>query len=162
MLLPFLGLLLRLGSVLTINGEQFPGILLPKRILDELVPGVFGAFHTVDHYQMGPLFPLAVLACFGAMAVTHCLQGRRQRALIIFCIAMLAFEYYQPVEERVVPDEQLGYLKVLKAEPEPVSIINAPLRRGNSKYYLFYQTQSGFPQIVRLVSPMPAGACDYF
>jgi len=158
LLCPFL--LLRLGSVLTINGEQFPEILLPKRILDEIAPGVFQAFHTVDHFQMGVLFPLAVLACYGAMAVMHRLQGRR-RAVIVFCIAMVAFEYYQPVEERVIPDEQLAYLKVLKAEPEPVRIINAPFGRGNSKYYLFYQAQNGFPQVEGLVSRTPAYAYDY-
>ncbi len=40
--LPFL--VLRLGSVLTIEGNTYPNIVLPKHFLDELIPGVFGAF----------------------------------------------------------------------------------------------------------------------
>jgi len=52
LLFPFL--LLRLGSVLTINGEQFPEILLPKRILDEIAPGVFIWAFTYNGTVPGP------------------------------------------------------------------------------------------------------------
>ncbi len=159
LMLPFL--LLRLGSALTIKGREFPEILMPKRILDELAPGVFQAFHTVDHFHMGIVLPLAVLACYGAKAVTQRMQGRRRQAVIAVCIALVAFEYYQPVEERIVPQAQLAYLEVLETEPEPVRIINAPFGRGNSKYYLFYQSLSGFPQVEGLVSRTPESAYNY-
>ena len=159
LLLPFL--MLRLGSILTIGGREYPDILMPKRILDQVFPGVFQAFHTVDHFQMGLLLPLAVLASYGAMTVLQRLPGRRRQAVIILCIGVVAFEYYQPADERIVPEEQLAYLAVLKAEPAPVRIINAPFGRGNSKYYLFYQALSGVPQVEGLVSRTPASAYDY-
>lgn len=159
LMLPFL--LLRLGSVLTIKGREFPEILMPKRVLDELAPSVFQAFHTVDHFQMGVVLPLAVLACYGAMAAAQRMRGRRRQAVIALIIALVAFEYYQPVDERIVPQEQLAYLEALKSEPEPIRIINAPFGRGNSKYYLFYQALSGFPQVEGLVSRTPESAYDY-
>ena len=159
LMLPFF--LLRLGSVLTIKGREFPEILMPKRILDELAPSVFQAFHTVDHFHMGVVLPLAVLACYGAKAVAHRMRGRRRQAVIAVCIALVAFEYYQPVEERIIPQEQLAYLEALKSEPQPIRIINAPFGRGNSKYYLFYQSLSGYPQVEGLVSRTPPSAYDY-
>lgn len=159
LMLPFL--LLRLGSVLTIKGREFPEILMPKGILDELAPSVFQAFHTVDHFQMGLLFPMAVLACYGAKSVTQRMRGRRRQAAIAICIALVAFEYYQPVEERIVPQEQLAYLEVLQSEPEPIRLINAPFGRGNSKYYHFYQALSGYPQVEGVVSRTPASGYNY-
>ena len=159
LLFPFL--MLRLGSVLTIKGREFPGILLPKRVLDELLPGVFQAFHTVDHFQMGLLFPLAVLACYGAMALMQGMHGRRRQAVTALCLALVAFEYYQPVEQRIIADDQLAYLEVLESEPEPIRIINAPFGRGNSKNYLLHQTLNGFPQVEGLVSRTPPSAYDY-
>ncbi|MDE2855810.1 MAG: glycosyltransferase family 39 protein [Chloroflexota bacterium] len=159
LLFPFL--MLRLGSVLTINGREYAETLLPKRILDDLAPGVFQAFHTVDHFQMGLLVPLAVLACYGALTVIDGLPARRRRAVLALCIALVAFEYYQPVEERIVPDEQLAFLDILEAEPGPVGTINAPMGRGNSKHYLFYQALSGHPQVEGLVSRTPPSAYNY-
>ena len=55
-------LLLRLGSVLTVNGYKYESVLLAKNYLEELAPAVCSAFHAPDHFPMGALLPLAVLA----------------------------------------------------------------------------------------------------
>ncbi len=150
--------LLRLGSFLSIGGRQYTNLPLPKGLLDSLLPGIFQGFHTSDHFQMGVVFPLAVLACYGALTVIQGLPARRQQTVLALCIALIAFEYFQPVEERIIPDEQLAFMEVLKEEPAPVRIINAPLGRGNSKYYLFYQALSGFPQAEGMISRTPPSA----
>ncbi len=156
---PFL--LLRLGSILTIGGHQYPSIPLPKRFLDSLVPGVFEGFHTSDHFHMGVLLPLAVLAGYGALTLRQRFSARYQPALLLFCLALVAFEYYQPAEPRIVPKEQLAFLETLNAEPGQVRLINAPFGRGNSKNYLLHQTLNGFPQVEGLVSRTPPSAYDY-
>ncbi|MCY3831921.1 MAG: hypothetical protein OXG85_02820 [Chloroflexi bacterium] len=156
---PFL--LLRLGSILTIGGRQHPNIPLPKRFLDALVPGVFEGFHTSDHFQMGVLLPLAVLAGYGVLALRHRLSARHRPALALICMALIACEYYQPIEARIVPKEQLAFLETLNGEPGSIRIINAPFGRGNSKNYLLYQTFNGFPQVEGLISRTPASAYDY-
>lgn len=156
---PFL--LLRLGSILTIGGRQHLNIPLPKRFLDALAPVVFEGFHTSDHFQMGVLLPLAVLAGYGVLALRQSISARFQPALPLLCIALVAFEYYQPVEPRIVPKEQLAFLDVLNDEPAPVRIINAPFGRGNSKNYLLYQTFHGFPQVEGLISRTPRSAYGY-
>ena len=75
---PFL--LLRLGSVLTINGLQ-TGILLPKHYLDKAFPAVFEAFHATDLFQAGALLPLAVLSCYGLIAILKSISARIERGL---------------------------------------------------------------------------------
>ena len=67
LILPFL--FLRLGSALRVNDQIFTNIILPKHYLDEILPGIFRAFHETDHFQIGVLLPLAVLSCYGLMAM---------------------------------------------------------------------------------------------
>ena len=67
LILPFL--ILRLGSVLRINTQDFPDIFLPKHYLDEIFPAIFEGFHTLSYFQAGVLLPLAVLSCYGLMTI---------------------------------------------------------------------------------------------
>jgi len=159
LLAPFL--ILRLGDFLTVGGRQYLDVPLPKHFLDTLVPGVFEGFHTSDHFQIGLLFPLAVLACFGAQTLQQVFSARHFQALVLLCIALVAFEYYQPVLPRIIPKEQFTFLEALKDEPDNVRIINAPSGRGNSKNYLLYQSLSSFPQAEGLISRTPSAAYDY-
>ena len=86
LILPFL--LLRLGSVLTINTVEVGTIFLPKHYLDYLIPAVFKAFHATDHFHTGVLLPLAILSCYGLQA-TLAVIPERKRALLI--LALMAF-----------------------------------------------------------------------
>ena len=56
LLIPFL--LLRLGSVPTINGHAFEHILLPKHYLDQIIPVVFKAFMRRIIFKSAPYFHL--------------------------------------------------------------------------------------------------------
>ena len=71
-------LLLRLGPVLNINGVAYPDILLPKHFLDQIPPGIFKAFAATDQFMAGVLLPLAVLACFGLVALRNAGPSRDQ------------------------------------------------------------------------------------
>ncbi|MCY4061105.1 MAG: hypothetical protein OXG53_01920 [Chloroflexi bacterium] len=154
-------LILRLGSVLTVNGVRYENVLLPKYFLNDLVPGVFSAFHAPDHFQIGALLPLAVLACYGAMTFIHAVSARRQKTIILACIALLSFEYYQPTEPFIRPDEQIAFVDWLLDEPGETRLINVPMGRYNSKSYLYHQTLHGFPQVEGLASRTPSSAYDY-
>ena len=67
LMIPFL--ILRLGGDLRINSQIVENIRLPKHYLDTLLPWVFSAFHTTDHFMIGVLLPLAILSCYGLKAV---------------------------------------------------------------------------------------------
>ena len=156
-------LLLRLGSMLTINGHVFQGTLLPKYYLDQIVPIVFEAFYSTDHFQIGVLLPLAVLSCYGLLSVMDRVPVNRRRPLILILIAMLAAEYYRTAPGgRVVLDAEVAYLDWLVAENEPdIRLINLPMNRGNSKTYIFHQTLAGFPQVEGLATRTPPRSYAY-
>ena len=157
--LPFL--ILRLGSVLTINNQQ-TAILLPKHYLDEIFPTLFQAFYAPDHFQIGVLFPLAVLSGYGLLTALQMIPARRSAAFVLVCTALLAAEYYRsPESPRIVTAEEIAFLDWLAAEEGEIRLINLPTNRGNSKQYLFYQTLSGYPQVEGLATRTPSEAYRY-
>ena len=156
-------LLLRLGSILTINGHEIAGFLLPKHYLDELIPVVFEAFYSTDHFQIGALFPLAVLSSFGLLVLLQRVPESRRTWPVLILIALLAVEYYRsPPQTRIVADEETAFLDWLASEnDQDIVLINLPMNRGNSKTYLFYQTLTGYPQAEGLATRTPPEAYDY-
>lgn len=161
LILPFL--VLRLGSILTINGQQAPIIHLPKYYADQVVPMMFKAFHETDHFQIGLLLPLAVLSCYGLMSILERLSGVKKTRLILVLIALLAVEYFRtPPGGRIVEPEEIQFLSWLSNEDaDEVRLINLPMNRGNSKQYLLHQTLSEFPQVEGLARRTPPSAYDY-
>lgn len=160
LLIPFF--LLRLGSVLTVNGQVLHSVILPKYALDRLVPVVFEAFYSTDHFQIGLLLPLAVLSCYGLLAFLDSFPMRR-RGMVLLLIALLAAEYYRsPPVGRIVSEQEIAYLDWLAGEgEEPVRLINLPMNRGSSKTYIFHQTLGGYPQVEGLATRTPPSAYDY-
>ena len=162
LILPFLTL--RLGSVLKINTQEFPGILLPKHYLDEIIPVIFEGFYTLDLFQPGVLLPLAMLSCYGLIAFLQSVSAQHRPRIILICIALVAFEYYRPPDkERIVTDAEIAFLDWLRQEEDQDSIrlINLPMGRSNSKQYLFYQTLSGYPTVEGLATRTPPDAYTY-
>ncbi len=159
--LPFV--LLRLGTVLTINGQTFSDILLPKHHLDEMFPAIFKAFHVADHFQIGILLPLGVLSCYGLMAMMKSVSARRRPWIILILVALAAFEAYQSIGgEQVISDQQLEFVQWLEEEEEDsIRLIHLPMGRTQSKYYGFLQTLHGYPHAEGLASRTPYKAYDY-
>ena len=144
MALPFL--LLRLGSVLTIDGVSYSQVLLPKHYLDELVPAITEGFRRAEGFHLGTLVPLAVLACLGASALLQRVRSVRRPLIILVVVGAVCFEYYQPVRPGVVRKEELAFLDWLEDEGVEVRLVNLPMNIWSSKYlYSFHQTQKGYP-----------------
>ena len=159
--LPFL--LLRLGSILQVDGQQFSHIVLPKSLLDDLLPPLFSPFHATDHFQMGILLPWAVMACYGLRSLLASRPGHQRNLITLAVIAVIAFEYYETTAMRALPDEQVAFVDWLgqeAAEPAP-RLINLPMGRQPSKLYGFYQSLTGFPQVEGLSGRTPPSAYDY-
>ena len=157
-------LVLRLGSHLNINGTLYPDIMLPKYYLDQILPAVFESFWEVDNFMMGALLPLTVLACFGLAAMQKRFASATKPLFILALVALVALEYWIPVQGRVISDEQIAYLDWIKQDDETkeIRLINLPMGRRNSKFYNFYQALSGFPQAEGAISRTPDSAFDYF
>ena len=159
--LPFL--LLRLGSVLEIDGQEYSNIILPKSFLDDLLPAIFSPFHAADHFQMGILLPLSVMTCYGIKSILESRPKNQRSIITLAVIALVALEYYETTAARVIPDQQLAFIESLRQEnfDRQPRLINLPMGRQPSKLYGFYQTLTGFPQVEGLSGRTPPEAYAY-
>ena len=103
---------LRLGSVLTINGVAYHDIILPKYYLSRFVPYVFEAFYSTDHFQIGVLLPLAVMSCYGVLALREMRPILTRPTFLIVMIAVVALEYHIPAQDGFVTPERFRYLEL--------------------------------------------------
>ena len=161
-MLPWLGLLLtfvilRLGTILTINGRVFSQIPMPKQALDALLPPVFKAFHLTDLFHAGALLPLAVLACMGLRALLNAIPERRHVFVILALVCLYSFEHYREYDRRIVNPDEIAFVDWLAGE-DAGALINLPMNRGNSKFYGFHQTLHGRQQVEGLASRTPPKA----
>ena len=156
-------LLLRLGPVLKINGVEYPHILLPKHFLDQIPPGIFQAFAATDQFMAGAVLPLAALACFGLVALRLRSPFLTRPAVILALILIVAFEYYMPVSQRIIPQERFAFLDWLRSEEDEgqVRLINIPMGHVASKGYNLYQALTGYPHAEGAISRNPESAFDY-
>ena len=175
LMMPWLALLLvflvlRLGSTLNVNGIAYENILLPKFYLNQLLPVVFQAFRSADHFMAGARLPLAVLSCFGIIALRHRFPAAAASGFILALITIVSFEYFVPVRNGpVLPigdgtfsNERLAFVDWLDQEDDDeVRLINLPMGRKNSKFYLFYQSHHGYPQTEGAISRTPDSAYDF-
>ena len=154
---------LRLGSVLTVNSQQLPEIPLPKYYLDKLIPIVFEAFYETDHFQIGLILPLAVLSCYGLLAILRSFPDQQHWRVVVVLVAIVAVEYYRsPMGGRVVTNDEIAFLGWLSdQDEEAIRLVNLPMNRGNSKQYLLYQALSGYPQVEGLARRTPNEAYRY-
>ena len=174
-MLPWLVLLLvfiilHLGSTLHVNGTNYENFRLPKYYLNILLPAIIGPFGRANHFMAGVCLPLAILSCYGLLALQKRIPVFTKNWLILVLIAVVAFEYYIPVwPEPVVPlggdsitQERLAFLDWLEQEEEvDIRLINLPFGRSNAKLYLFYQSLSGYPQTEGAISRVPDSAYNY-
>ena len=175
LMMPWLGLLLvflvlRLGSILNVNGTVYENILLPKYYLNQLMPVVFQAFRSADHFMAGARLPLAILSCYGIIALRHRFPAAAASRFILALIAIVSFEYFVPVKSGPVlsigdgtfSNERLAFVDWLdQEEDDEVRLINLPMGRKNSKFYLFYQSLHGYPQTEGAISRTPDSAYDF-
>ncbi|MCY4071854.1 MAG: glycosyltransferase family 39 protein [Chloroflexi bacterium] len=156
-------LILRLGSMLRVNGVLYPDVLLPKHFLNAVFPFIFPAFHETDHFQIGVLLPLSVLSCFGLRVLLQSVPKRYCHIAAVGAVALLAFEYYQPLVGQVIPERQLAFNDWLRNEPnqEDIRLVNLPMGRSNSKIYGFYQVINGYPHAEGLAHRTPDKSYNY-
>lgn len=156
-------LVLRLGSFPRVNGIGHYDIKLPKHYLTEALPSVFRPFYEADNFQIGALLPLAVLACYGLIALKSWRPNAGRAGFIILLVAVVASEYYIPVKDWRFPKGQFAFLDWFSAKEssQEIRLINLPLGRLNSKVYNLYQSLSGYPHAEGAVSRTPDSAFDY-
>ena len=156
-------LILRLGPVLNINGVVFPDVLLPKYYLDQIPPGVFKAYWVPDQFMAGAILPLAVLTGYGLIALQRRVPRATKPLVVLAFVMIVAFEYYVPIREQIIPQEQFDFLDWLRSEEEKgeIRLFQVPMSRYASLRYNLYQALSGYPHAEGAISRTPRSAYDY-
>ena len=154
---------LRLGSVLQINGQRFDWFILPKHFLDQLLPFIFKPFWDTSLFHIGAALPLALLACYGALTLRRRLPAKFHVPLLLFALLFTAFEYWWVISPRVEPGAAPPFLDWLRAEEgqDEIRLIHLPMGRHDSKVYGYYQSLIGYPHVEGLASRTPPSAYDY-
>ena len=111
----------------------------------------------------GAIFPLAALTCYGLVALQRRVTSAKRPAFILALIIIVAFEYYQPVNELTFSPERFDFIDWLKAEEErhEIRLVHLPIGRGPSKIYNLYQSLSDFPHAEGAISRTPDSAYAY-
>ena len=159
-------MILRLGPELKINGVVYEDILLPKHYLNQLLPTVFAAFYRPDHFHIGALMPLAILACYGLRAVLAAFAPKKRVPMILAVLALIAFEtYILPYSQEVQP-AKLEYAEWLAAQDTrgskalielPMTGIDFPAVAERMQR----QTIHGYPTLGGYLSRVSPSAYDY-
>ena len=140
-------LILRLGHFLTINGHDYPRIVLPERILSEWIPSVFGNIGYQEYYQFGAIIPLALLSSYGLAALVRSKPGKIRVIATLLAVAFVCFEFYLPIEGERFDQKKAAFRDWLKSETAaPVKLINLPQNEANAQYFRYLQTTTGYPQ----------------
>jgi len=161
LMIPFL--VLRLGTALTINGQRYEAVVLPKQMLDNLIPSIFTAIYSPDYFYCGALIPLAVLSCYGLLALLRSMSKRLRFSFVVLVILATACEYYVARDDLFLSDQQLAFLDWLAKEDDQASIrlIHVPMGRVNAKLFDFYQTLSAYPHAEGVADRTPSAAYSY-
>ena len=148
---------LRLGSLLSIGGLRFDDFMLPKFYLEQLMPQIFKPFYRTSDFHAGLLFPFSVLCCFGLQTLLKFVPASRRSRIVLLCIGLVAFEYYQLPNPRIVSAEQFQFIDWMSTEhnEDPKRLINLPMGRQPSKYYGLHQTFTGYPHAEGLAARTP-------
>ena len=156
-------LILCLGTNLNINGLAFPDVLLPKYYLNQIPPGVFAAYVVSDQFMAGAIFPLAVLSCFGLVAIRNRMPSASKPAVAIALVMIVAFEYYMPVNGKILPQERFEFIDWLMTEDDQdeIRLVNLPMQIDYANNYNLYQVLSGYPNSQGAISRPTASAYDY-
>jgi len=146
-----------LGSTIQIDGtilsEWAPASLLQDTI-------ILGVLRNTQRFALVFWFPFAVLIGYGLhYRLANLTLNRNQLVLLTVSVVMLLYgTSVFPIPYRVHVEPE--YTKVLNDLPSG-SVVNLPLGRSESKYYMSIQRYHGRPMIEGMIARTPDGTYDY-
>ena len=152
--------ILRLGGYLTLNGVEYPHIVLPDYFLSDRIPLLFQFVNFQEYYYIGMALPLAALSSFGLATLLRSKRPKIRIALVLISALILAIEFHVPYEGETLEPEKTAFLDWLGLKSEsPIQLVHLP--RMRSKYYLYFQTLAGYPHIYGATNNEPISAWAY-
>jgi hypothetical protein len=150
-------LFLALGPELMVNGQLYPGVPMPYRLVGEwlLTPIV----RRPHRFNLFLALPVAMLAALG-VAELLCRRPLRNKAFAVVVVlgALILFEYAQ-IPYRTMRPATPDWYHQLAEEPGEFGLLDLPMHpRGYDKWYMLYQTIHQKPIVEGHVSRIPREA----
>lgn len=150
-----------LGPFLVINGVSHENIRLPYALIGDAFP--LNTLRSPDRYNLLLPLALAVLAAYGISDLLS--RVKRPRAQIWLGAGvgvLILFEYLGLPYPTIEPLTTSAFHAQLANDPEPYAVLDIPLERSDTKYYLYYQTQHQHPLVQGRVARVPEAAFKLF
>jgi hypothetical protein len=150
--------LLALGPFPRINGEPYPNIPLPYRLIGWSFP--VRSLRNPERLNIIVGLCLALVGGASMKNLLRRLSGQRATLGAIALSMLVLLEYWSwpfPTREPGIPD----YYYQLAAESGDFAIADLPITNDLSKRYMYYQTVHGKPTVTGHVSRPPADAYDF-
>jgi hypothetical protein len=149
-------LALALGPQLRINGQLYPGIPMPYRLVGDLF--VVRAVRVPNRFNLLLGLPVAVLVSLGVATLTH-RRSWKKAILLTAVLAALVLREYSLVPyhtERPVTPE---WYSRLAQEPDQFAVLDLPIGlQTYNKRYMFYQITHRKPLVEGKIARPPREA----
>ncbi len=152
-------ILLAMGPVLRVNGQEYPGFPMLYRFLEPLQ--VFRLMRVPDRFNMFLALPVAMLGSLGALVVFSKLEKKWMAgAASIGIVFLILLEYLVlPVRLYDIPRPSPFYHD-LAGEPGAFAVLNLPFDSLKAKEYMFAQVTHQRPLVQGNLSRIPPGAYE--
>jgi hypothetical protein len=150
--------LLALGPFPRINGEPFPNIPLPYRLVGWSLP--VRSLRNPERFNILVGLCLALVAGVSVDTILRRLSKQRVPVGAIALSAFILLEYWAwpfPTRESEIP----AFYHRLAAESGEFAVVDLPITNDLSKRYMYYQTIHGKPTVTGHVSRPPEAAYDF-
>jgi hypothetical protein len=150
--------MLALGPFPRINGESYPTVPLPYRLVGWSFP--VRSLRNPERFNIIVGLCLALVGSASIASLLRRLSSRRATLGAIAVSVLVLFEYWSWPFPTRLPDVP-GFYHQLAAEPGDFAIVDLPITNDLSKRYMYYQTVHGKSTVTGHVSRPPADAYDF-
>jgi hypothetical protein len=150
--------LLALGPQLRVNGQLYPDVPMPYR----LVEGLFRILRKPDRFNVVLGLPMAMLAAFGVQTLLQRRRVGRFAGVLAVVLGALILIEYRVAPFPTVQVDPPAWFSQLAQEPGDFAILDLPMSlETTNKWYMFYQIVHGKPLVEGRVSRLPREAFTF-
>lgn len=151
-------ILLALGPQLRVNGQLYPDVPMPYRLVEDL----FRVLRKPDRFNVVLGLPLAMLTAFGVQALLQRRQVGRFTGVLAVVLSALILIEYRVAPFPTVQVEVPAWFSQLAEEPGDFAILDLPMKlETTNKWYMFYQITHGKPLVEGRVARLPREAFTF-
>ncbi len=145
---------LALGPVLRINGQLYPQIPMPYRLVADLF--LVRAVRVPNRFNLFLALPMAMLVTFGMAALIQRCAARWMKAVFIVLVSALILREYSLVPYHTEDPHTPKWYGQLAQEPGQFAVLDLPIDLQTfNKQYMFYQITHRKPLVEGKIARPP-------